>query len=101
MNRPVLRSFAGQFLIYARPVEADDPAASDLDHRHARLTGLANDVARSLWVAFHVDLLERNLAVFEITLCPTTPRASGRAEQHYLGHQTTSFTIPLVILIIR
>jgi hypothetical protein len=48
----VLRSFAGQFFVYLLLVEAHDPTAADLDHRHAPLPRLAHDVPRSIRVAF-------------------------------------------------
>jgi hypothetical protein len=71
-----LRSLAGEFFAYLLLVEAHDPSAADLDHRHARLPRLAYDVPRGVRVAFYVDLLERNPALFEIALRPATPRTS-------------------------
>jgi hypothetical protein len=76
-----LRSLAGQLLVDALLIEAHDPAAADLDHRHPRLPRLANDVPRCIRVALYVDLLERNPALFEVALRPTTPGARGCAEQ--------------------
>jgi hypothetical protein len=66
-----LRSLTSQLLIDALLVEAHDPAAPDLDNRHARLSRLAHDVAGCLLIAFYVDLLERNSLFFEILVrCP-------------------------------
>src|SRR5215204_5187423 len=93
MSRQILRSLAGQLLVYALLVEADDPAAPDLDNRYACLPRLAHDVPRRVRVAFYVDLLERDFALFEVTLRPATPRARGRAEQNHLGHRTPSFVM--------
>ena len=67
VNRQLLRSLPGEFFVYLLLVEAHDPAAAVLDHRHARLPRLTHDVPRSS-VAFCVDLLERNPTLFEITL---------------------------------
>src|ERR687894_63218 len=89
----LLRGLAGQLLIDAPLVEADDPAAADLYHGHTRLPRLAHDVAGCLLITFDIDLLERNSLFFEVTLCPTTPRARGCAEQHHPGQPTTSFAI--------
>ena len=77
----VSRSLAGEFFVYPHLIEAHDLAAADLDHRHARLPRLADDVASSIRFAFYVDLLERNPALFEITLRPATPRTRRLAEQ--------------------
>src|ERR671916_2471632 len=68
MSRRILRSLAGQLLVYALLVEANDPATPDLDNRYACLPGLAHDVPRRVRVAFYVDLLERDFALFEVTL---------------------------------
>jgi hypothetical protein len=75
-------------------VEADDPCATDLDHGHTHLARLAHDVPRRVRVALYVDLLERHTPFLEITLRPATPRTRGRAEQHNLGHVTTSGSFP-------
>jgi hypothetical protein len=40
----LLRSPAGEFFVYLFLVEAHDPAATDLDHRHTRLPGLAKEM---------------------------------------------------------
>src|SRR5215203_3097515 len=73
MSRQILRSLAGQLLVYALLVEAHDPAAPDLDNRYACLPGLAHDVPRRVRVAFYVDLLERDFALFEVTLHTLAP----------------------------
>jgi hypothetical protein len=58
MSRQILRSLASQLVTHAILIEADDPLAPDLDHRHPRLLSLAHDAARGVRVAFYVDLLE-------------------------------------------
>src|ERR671932_153507 len=96
-----LRSATEEFLLNAPLIEPDDPGASDLDYRHTRLSSLASYVTGRLLITFYVDLLERNSMFLEVTLRPTTPGAGGRAEHHYLGHRTTSFAMPIAVLIIR
>ena len=44
--RSVLDGLAGQLTLDGGLVEADDPLAPDLDHRHRRLLSLAHDAAR-------------------------------------------------------
>src|SRR5918997_11490 len=82
----LLRGLAGQLLIDAPLVEADDPAAADLYHGHTRLPRLAHYVPCRVRVALYVDLLERHTLFLEITFRPATPGAGRRAEQNNLGH---------------
>jgi hypothetical protein len=84
-----LRSLAGQLLVDALPVEADNPGASDLDNRYSRLTRLSYDVPRRIWVAFYVDLLERYTVFFEVTFPHTLhfhePAVLHRCAAHGVG----------------
>src|ERR687889_1719717 len=88
-----LRSLASQLLVDTLLVETHYPAAPYLDHRHARLPRLTNDVPCRVQVALYVNLLERHPLFFEITFRPAAPGARGRAEQHNLSHQTTSLVV--------
>ena len=68
-NKPHLRTnLVVQLFVDALLLEAHDPAAPDLDNRHARLPRLAHNVLGCIRVALYVDLLERHPLFLEVTL---------------------------------
>jgi hypothetical protein len=78
-----LRGSAAQLLLYPLFGEPGDPLAADLDDRHARLSGLADDVPRRIRVAFYVDgvfsLLRKGPPMSSVVLSGWAITLSARA----------------------